>query len=326
MVDLSHVNILTFNSHQPHNYYFSKVGAKLYIIHDIPGKNMPLWDPNVRPCPPNVVLLSRQEAEEMYHNNRFDLAVCHNISDLMEIKDWKLKKVLYIHETVRGRIMTERSRIGHGEWVRMVKCFLETLKDVHLAFVSSKKARDWHLEGTIIELGIDPHDYPFTYKGHDPTALTVSNQFKLRGNILGYHIHQSILQGLPCRIIGYNPGLNGSRPAKDWEDLKENYRRSRVYLYTAQEDYEDGYNNAMLEAMATGMPVISYKNDSSPIQDGKNGYISEDISYLRQRLTSLLKDGEKAAAMGREACRTALRQFGIHRYLEKWQRLIERIL
>ena len=52
-----------------------------------------------------------------------------------------------------------------------------------------------------------------------------------------------------------------------------NYCLQRVYLNTLVEDYEDGYNLALLEAMSAGMPVISIANKTSPIENGVNGYI-----------------------------------------------------
>lgn len=325
MVDVTNLSILTFNSHQAFNYHFAKIGAKIFVVHEIPGKNINRWDNNAHPCPQNVTLISRDEAENLYRKNELHLAICHNMSDLMEIKDWRLKKVLHFHETVRGRILTEKSSIRHSEWEQMVKSYLRTIGDVHLAFVSTKKSTDWNLEGTIIELAVDPYDY-YGYTGNVPVALTVSNRFKMRGKILGYDIHRAVLGGFPCEIMGYNPEISNSKPAKDWDELKEKYRQNRVYLFTALEEYEDGYNTAMLEAMATGMPVISYKNDTSPIIDGVNGYISDDISYLHQRLKYLLENKERAISLGKAARRTAIEKFGIEQYVEKWKKLIDNIL
>ena len=319
------INILTFNSHQPYNYNFAKIGARIFVVHKIPGKNIKHWDTNIRPCPQNVVLISLDEGEALYRRKQIDLAVCHNISDVMEIRDWRIKKVLCVHETVRGRIVTEQSRIDRREWNQMVKSYLRTAKDVHLVFVSEKKAKDWDLEGYIIEPGVDSDDY-YGHKGKIPEALTVSNQFKVRGEILGYVVHGAILSQHPCEIVGYNPGLPDSKPAKNWDELKRKYQQYRVYLFTAQEEYEDGYNLAMLEAMVTGMPIISYKNDTSPVKDGVQGYISDDIYYLRERMEYLLENREAAIELGRAARKTAVEKFGISQYIEEWKKLISDII
>lgn len=297
----------------------------MFIIDEIPGGKMRCWNGCIRPCPQNVTLISLQEAEVLYRQNKIDLAICHNLSDLMAIRNWQLKKVLCIHSTVGGRILTEGSEINHKEWVQMVKSYLSVVKDVYLVSVSFKKAKDWDLETAIIELGVDPGDY-YGYTGTLPMVLTVSNGFKQRGKILGFDIHCAILGEHRCEIVGFNRELPDSKPTNNWDELKEKYRENRVYLYTALEEYEDGYNTAMLEAMVTGMPVISYKNNSSPIMDGVNGYISDSISYLRECLGHLLENKEEAFSLGQEARKTALQKFGLDQFIEKWERLITKII
>jgi glycosyltransferase involved in cell wall biosynthesis len=148
----------------------------------------------------------------------------------------------------------------------------------------------------------------------------------MRRVILGYDRYRKIVRSVPCRIVGENPGLPDAFTASDWEALKENYRNHRAYVYTALSEYEDGYNLAMLEAMATGMPVVSIENDTSPIIDGVNGFISDDERVLEKRLKQLLLDREKAAAMGTAARQTVSNLFGIHRFIQNWRRLIAGII
>jgi len=319
------LNILTFNSHQTFVYNFAKIGARIYVIHEIHGKKINKWNTNVRPCPENVTLISLGEAKRLYRRKKIDLAVCHNISDIMEIKDLRAKKILCVHGTVKGRIATERSGIKEGEWNRTVRSYLSTIRDLHMVHVSKKKANGRELDGRIIPLGVDPDEY-YGYRGSMPKALTVANRFIMRRNILGYDIHRAIIRLLPGEIVGENPGLPDSKPAKTWDELREKYRAHRLYLFTALGEYEDGYNTAMLEAMATGMPVISYLNDSSPIIDGINGYISDDISYLRKRVCHLLENREAAVQLGKAARQTAVQRFGIRQFVEKWRQLIAEIV
>jgi glycosyltransferase involved in cell wall biosynthesis len=318
MMDL---DILTFNSHQTFVYNFAKIGARIYVIHKIPGKAIQRWDEAVRPQPPNVTLISLAKARELCRRGRLDLAVCHNISDLMAIRDIEIKKILCLHGTVKGRIVTEGAKISEKDWNDMVKSYIKAVKNLHIVFVSKKKSKGRDLDGTIIELGVDPEEY-HGYTGNLSKVLTVVNQFIMRRKILGYHLHRAVTRSVGCDIVGNNPGLPGSEPAKNWEHLKEIYRRHRLYLFTALGIYEDGYNTAMLEAMATGMPVVSYTNDSSPIIDGVNGFISDNISCLRERVRFLLDDRDLAAQMGKAARRTVVEQFGIQRFVDKWKRLI----
>jgi len=80
----------------------------------------------------------------------------------------------------------------------------------------------------------------------------------------------------------------------------------------------------MLEAMATGMPVVSLANPVSPLTDGENGFVSGDVLILRQRVHQLLDDRDLAASMGAEGKRTAERFFPYSHFLEKWERAIQR--
>ena len=59
----------------------------------------------------------------------------------------------------------------------------------------------------------------------------------------------------------------------------------------------------MLEAMATGMPVVTLPNPTSPIEDGVNGFVSDDPARLRDGVMELLEDGRKAALLGTAAGR-----------------------
>ncbi len=121
--------------------------------------------------------------------------------------------------------------------------------------------------------------------------------------------------------MGINPTIPNTKLAKSFDELRDHFSRYRVYLNTTVEQYEDGYNLSMLEAMATGMPVISTANQSSPIKDGVNGFISNDISYLRQWTKVLLEDVSLAREMGKEARKTVEALFSQNAFLKKWDRI-----
>ena len=61
--------------------------------------------------------------------------------------------------------------------------------------------------------------------------LKVANDFVGRGNILGYDLFRRVTDGLPVRIVGETPGL--SLPAKDLDDLINEYQTSRISINTA---------------------------------------------------------------------------------------------
>ena len=153
--------------------------------------------------------------------------------------------------------------------------------------------------------------------------MRVGNMLKERDHMQGFSIQEQILGGqFPSSVIGVNPTVPGARPSESWADLKEQYRHHRLLLNTLTDGHEDGYNLGMLEAMATGMPVVSTPNSSSPIVDGYNGFISDDIEYLRAKIGLLLTDREAAVELGRNARQTVIDHFHINTCAAGWDHLI----
>nr|WP_243435828.1 glycosyltransferase [Acanthopleuribacter pedis] len=180
---------------------------------------------------------------------------------------------------------------------------------------------DWNLRGHLIKTYVDLDDYQ-DWRGENAAVLRVANHLVERGEILDYPAHQTLTEGFPATLIGHNPSLPEARTAASWDDLRQAYRDHRVYLHTAKVGLEDGFNFAMLEAMATGMPVVATAHPSSPIQDGVNGFISADLGLLRERIKLLLDNPELAREMGKMARRTVKTLFPKQRYIMAWQSLL----
>jgi len=140
---------------------------------------------------------------------------------------------------------------------------------------------------------------------------------------MGFTTSESILSGLPSVTLGLNPNILGSRKSSGFDDLLDHYRSLRVYLHTTSNDYEDGYNLSLLEAMAVGMPIISISNKTSPITNGINGYISNNIQYLRNCAVSLLEDRYLANSLGQKARETVQEKFSQVKFLQLWAQSIE---
>jgi glycosyltransferase involved in cell wall biosynthesis len=114
--------------------------------------------------------------------------------------------------------------------------------------------------------------------------------------------------------------------ADDWEDLKEQLRTHRVYLYTPIFPYEDGYNLALLEAMATGMPIATLKSATSPVHDGSEGVVASTAEELRGRVIALLDDPAEALRLGNGARKRVEHEFPISRFQNAWVSFASRLL
>ena len=89
-------------------------------------------------------------------------------------------------------------------------------------------------------------------------------------------------------------------------------------MHTTEDAYEDGYNLGLLEAMATGMPVVATASVTTPVVDGVNGFVSDDLTALRERLALLLADRDEAARLGRAARATVAERFPLAAFVARW--------
>ncbi|GJL78150.1 MAG: hypothetical protein NPINA01_11390 [Nitrospinaceae bacterium] len=314
------LKILTFNWHEPYLCLLSKLGHEFLVVEPeiAPGQTRQ-WDRNMRPLPENVRLLSQQEALEQLDRNAVDLVIAHNVKDLIEIRDYSLPKILVFHNRLTTEIGLGNGKVDRSEYLSKIQPLLHQVKKV---FISESKKQDWGFSGNVILPGIDVDEFD-AYSGENAAILRVGNLFKERDLMLGFTASEKIAAKFSTVTLGMNPWLLDSRLSQGLQDLKDQFRTCRMYLNTTVEDFEDGYNLAMLEAMATGMPVISTCNRTSPVEDGVNGYISDDIEYLRTRVAELLKDPGKARAMGLEARKTVQKKFSQVAFLKSWNEAIQ---
>lgn len=314
------LKILTFNWHEPYLCLLSRINHDFLVVEPeiSPGHNRK-WNKNMRPVPDNFCLITREQAEEQLVQGEIDCIIAHNVKDLIEVKDFSLPKIIVFHNCLTTEIKLGKDKIDKGEYLEKLKPFLEGVTKV---FISEKKKADWNISGKVVLPGIDVSEYG-GYTGKDKTVLRVGNLLKERDLMLGYSFGEKIVKNHPLATLGQNPTIKNSRLSNGFEDLLTQFRSNRVYLNTTVDEFEDGYNLAMLEAMAIGMPVVSSNNNTSPLIDGKNGFISDDPEYLNRCISNLLENSEMAKQMGRHAKKTVEEKFPINKFIQSWNRVVE---
>jgi len=102
-------------------------------------------------------------------------------------------------------------------------------------------------------------------------------------------------------------------------NMQDWYNAASMFVLTSR--YE-GYPNALIEAMASGVPAVSYDCESGPseiIRDGVNGYLVNvnDTKQLEQKMRSIMSDAGVGAGLSSRAIeiRESLHPDVI---LEKW--------
>ena len=310
------LRILTFNWHESYIHLLSKTGYDFDVV-EKEKAGIYGWIEAIRPVPSNCRLISEARAREKLRSGTYDRIIAHNLDDLLFVREWTAPKVLVFHNKLTTEIALSGREIERGSYLERVAEILDETRDLRLVFISQAKKLDWGFDGEVILPGIDLEDYT-GYEGQKAAVLRVGNGLKERDIMLGYSVQERVVGGLPSTILGLNAHIPEAYVPVDWEEYRGFLRSHRVFFNTTLEPYEDGYNLAMLEAMATGMPIVSTANRSSPIEDGVNGFLSDDESELRERLEALLKHRSLGISIGRRARQTVLDRFPIQMFLDRW--------
>jgi glycosyltransferase involved in cell wall biosynthesis len=110
--------------------------------------------------------------------------------------------------------------------------------------------------------------------------------------------------------LGARPDVEGWLSAMD------------LFIHTA--DFE-GMPNAVMEAMATGLPVIASGVDGVQelIQHGANGYLVPpgDATAIAERIRDVIENPDLARRLGQEAHRDVLMRFSMPRMIDAYHRL-----
>jgi len=314
------LKILTYNWHEPYLCLLSRLNQDFLVVEpEIASDNLRRWDHNMRPVPDNITLISMAKAHKKLEEGEIDCIIAHNVKDLISVQEYSLPKILVFHNCLTTEINLAKEKISRNEYLKKIGPLLDGTTKV---FISEFKKADWNMDGNIILPGLDISEYG-GYTGVDKNLLRVGNMLKERDLMMGYSLGEKITENHSVITLGMNPDIKESRISNGFEDLLVHFRANRVYLNTTVEGYEDGYNMAMLEAMAVGMPVVTLSNKTSPILDGHNGFCSEDPQYLNRCIKILMKDSVLAERLGENAKQTVAQKFPISKFIESWTNVIE---
>ena len=90
--------------------------------------------------------------------------------------------------------------------------------------------------------------------------------------------------------------------------------------------YCDGFALVLLEALASGMPIISTEATAAPdlIEEGVEGFLiqSGDLDALRQAMKFCADNPDKIKVMG-EAARRCAERFSWDSYGDRWQQILK---
>ena len=193
-------------------------------------------------------------------------------------------------------------------------------------FIGEKQKEAWNLEGEVIEHGIDtdfwsPGLEPGSKRLYGTYILTVVNEYRVRGGILGFETWEKFRnKGFNMAPVGHTPGLSEHQRDKE---LLLSYRNSAVFLNTS---LYSPIPTSLLEAMSCGCLVLTKDNweMSTIIENGKNGFISNDDEELMDIAKKAVESPDDYLEVRRAARETILNRFNLNKHLNKWIDILEK--
>ena len=171
------------------------------------------------------------------------------------------------------------------------------------------------------------------WEGKDISVLNATQSFKGRRDFVGYDPYMAITDGFPRVVLGGGNEDLGALSGGDvsYDVLKARMRDHRAYLYSGT--WPASYTLSFIEAWMTGIPVIAVGQDiwnkphggkfpiyevPSLIDNGVNGFVSNNIEELRGYVKSLLENKDLADRIGMAGRIKAIETFGKAAIKEQW--------
>lgn len=165
---------------------------------------------------------------------------------------------------------------------------------------------------------IDPAQYPFSEDKED-FLLSLGNLWEVKGHDRAIEVAKAL--GMKLIIAGkldpngeefydskIKPQIDGKQiifeGQVNQERKDELFRKAKVFLFPIR--WEEPFGLVMIEAMASGTPVIAFRHGSVPevIEDGKTGFIVDSVEEMEEAV-------KKIDTISPRACREHVeREFG----------------
>jgi hypothetical protein len=173
----------------------------------------------------------------------------------------------------------------------------------------------------VVEHGIP--DPGHRYTGELPRAAVVVNEAARRGRVTGTDLLPRLNGTVGIDLFGIDSERLGGLGDLPHDRLHDEMARRRLYLHPVR---WTSLGLSLLEAMALGMPVVALgTTEVAEAVPRSAGVVSNRIDVLRAAVGRLAADAGEARRMGEEARRAALDRFGLARFLDEWDVLLEEV-
>lgn len=308
------LNILTFTTHERYESHLCRTGHNFYAINY--GKE---WDSDYADIPQNY-----QRINYIPEYLDIDIVLAHTSCERLQITHDILSQT---KNSLLNRLAVPILRHTHTlpdirlDVEEQIKIF-KSIPVYQNSFISNFSRNVWGYNennACVIEHGIDTDFWhPDDFK-RENLCLSVVNDWPNRDWCCGFNLWKETILDLPAMVVGKCPGF--SIPAKSTTELRNVYQRSKIFYNTS---LHSPVPTAMLEAMACGCAVVSTATCMIPelIENGVNGFISNDPKELRSYLELLLSDNDLAKTFGDNARKTIIEKYNLEKFCNNWNKLL----
>jgi hypothetical protein len=172
----------------------------------------------------------------------------------------------------------------------------------------------------VIEHGIVDPGYRYT--GEVEAACVVINEPIRRARVTGTDLLPRFAGAARIDLFGMGSEQLGGADLPQTE-LHDAMAARRVYLHPIR---WTSLGLSLLEAMHLGMPVIALATtEAIEAVPADAGVVSTDVDRLARELRALVRDPERAMAMGKAAREAALARYGLDRFLAEWDDVLAEV-
>jgi hypothetical protein len=266
------------------------------------------WD-----WPASAIEVTRDEAR----GAEVDVVVLQRPAELDGLaREWlgdrRLPAVYVEHNAPQGRIADMRHPAADRD-------------DIGVVHVTHFNELFWDCGSTpthVIEHGVvDPG---YRYSGVTPRAAVVINEARRRARVTGTDLLERFDEmGVPIDLFGMDAAALGGDDVPQHR-LHDEMAQRRLYLHPIR---WTSLGLSLIEAMHLGMPVVALATTEAPdAVPPTAGVLSTRFDRLAQGARDLLADPDRAREAGLAARAAALERFGLQRFLDDWDDLLEAVV
>jgi glycosyltransferase involved in cell wall biosynthesis len=266
------------------------------------------WD-----WPPSSIEITCEEAREA----QIDAVILQRPVELERLAcEWlgdRRPPTIYVeHNAPQGRIAEMRHPAADRD-------------DVTVVHVTHFNDLFWDCGSTrtrVIEHGVVDPGYRYT--GQTPRAAVVINEARRRARVTGTDLLDRFAgDGVPIDLFGIDAEALGGVDDVPQHRLHDEMARRRVYLHPIR---WTSLGLSLIEAMHLGMPVVALATTEAPeAVPAAAGVLSTSVERLTEAARGFLGDADRAREAGVAAREAALRRFGVQRFLDDWDELLEEV-